>query len=122
MKNILVVDDEFGNAEVLGLILTEEGYRVRCAANGRDGLEKVDEELPDLVILDYMMPIMNGAEMGRRLRSSPASQAVKIVMQSSLSEQMVRSEWSGFDAFLRKPYNVDVLLRIVDELLQESSS
>ena len=70
MKTILVVDDEFASAEVLSLILEEEGYRVFCAANGRHGLDRVSEVRPELVILDFMMPIMNGAEMGKALRAS----------------------------------------------------
>lgn len=117
MKTILVVDDELANAEVLSLILEDEGYRVFCAANGRDGLERVAEVLPDLVVLDYMMPIMNGAEMGKALRASPATRGIRIVMNSSLTEDVVREQFSNYDRFLRKPYNIDVALEAISQLL-----
>jgi CheY-like chemotaxis protein len=117
VKTILVVDDELANAEVLSLILEDEGYRVFCAANGRDGLERVAEVRPDLVVLDFMMPIMNGAEMGKALRAAPATQAIRIVMNSSLAEDVVREQFSNYDRFLRKPYNIDVALAVIGQLL-----
>ncbi len=120
MKTILVVDDEFGNAEVLGLILEEEGYRVFCAANGRDGLERAKEVAPDLIIVDYMMPIMNGAELGRQVRALPKLSHTKILLHSGLSESVVREQFDGYDAFLRKPYNVDMALRLIGELLGDA--
>jgi len=119
VKTILVVDDEFGNAEVLGLILEEEGYRVFCAANGRDGLERAKDVLPDLIVVDFMMPIMNGAEMGRLVRESPRLSQAKILLHSGLSEAVVREQFDGYDAFLRKPYNVDMALRLIGELLSD---
>jgi CheY-like chemotaxis protein len=119
VKTILVVDDEFGNAEVLGLILEEEGYRVFCAANGRDGLERAKDVAPDLIVVDYMMPIMNGADMGRLVRASPKLSHVKILLHSGLSEAVVREQFDGYDAFLRKPYNVDMALRLIGELLSD---
>ena len=90
MKTILVVDDELANAEVMSLILEEEGYRVFCASNGRHGLERVAEVRPDLVVLDFMMPIMNGADMAKALRASPQTRHIRILMNSSLTEQAVR--------------------------------
>lgn len=119
MKTILVVDDELANAEVLGLILEEEGYRVFSAANGRQGLDRVAEVRPALVILDYMMPLMNGAEMGRALRASEHFRHIRILMNSSLTEHAVREHFDGYDAFLRKPYNIDVALETIRELLQD---
>ncbi len=120
MKTVLVVDDELANAEVLSLILEEEGYRVYCAVNGRQGLERVREVRPDIVVLDYMMPIMNGAEMGRALRADPAMRHIKILMNSSLPESAVSPHFSGYDRFLRKPYKVDAALRAMAELLEGS--
>jgi CheY-like chemotaxis protein len=117
LKTILVVDDELANAEVLSLILQDEGYRVYCASNGRQGLDKVTELRPDLVILDFMMPVMNGAEMGRALRASPDTRHIRIVMNSSLQEDAVRPHFDGYDAFLRKPYNVEAALQVIAGLL-----
>jgi CheY-like chemotaxis protein len=117
VKTILVVDDEPANAEVLSLILEEEGYRVFVAANGRQGLERVAEVRPDLVILDYMMPIMNGAAMGAALRENAQTRHIRILMNSSLTEGAVRSHFDGYDAFLRKPYSVDAALQVIAGLL-----
>jgi CheY-like chemotaxis protein len=117
VKTILVVDDEPANAEVLSLILEEEGYRVFVAANGRQGIERVAEVRPELVILDYMMPIMNGAAMGAALRGNPATQHIRILMNSSLTEGAVRAHFDGYDVFLRKPYSVDAVLEVIRRLL-----
>jgi CheY-like chemotaxis protein len=117
LKTILVVDDESSNAEVLALILEEEGYRVFTAVNGRHGLERIGELRPDLVVLDFMMPVMDGAEMGKRLRADPGTQHIRILMNSSLEEDTVREYFCGYDAFLRKPYNVDLALQTIARLL-----
>lgn len=118
MKTILIVDDELGNAEVLALILRDEGYRVFCAGNGRDGLERVAEVHPELVVLDDMMPIMSGEQMGRAMRADPATKDVRIVMNSSLAEWVIRERFDGYDAYLRKPYDVNDLLALIDGLLR----
>ncbi|WP_293394873.1 response regulator [Nevskia sp.] len=118
---VLIVDDEASNSEPLEAILTDSGYRVYTAANGLDGLERMDLVTPELVILDFMMPLMNGAEMGRRLRANPATQNIPIVMNSGTSEDMVRQNFTGYDAFLRKPYKIDELLSVVRNLLESSA-
>jgi CheY-like chemotaxis protein len=115
---ILVVDDEFASADVLSLILGDEGYEAHCAVNGRDGLERVAELAPALVVLDYMMPVMNGGDMGRALRAAPATRHIKILMNSSLPEAAVREHFSDYDAFLRKPFDAEVALALIARLLQ----
>lgn len=119
MKTILVVDDELASAEVLSLILEEEGYRTFCAANGQQGLTRVRDVRPHLVVLDFMMPVMNGADMGEALRESSDTRHIKILMNSSLPEAAVRQHFSKYDAFLRKPYNVDVALSMISALLKD---
>lgn len=118
MKTILVVDDELASAEALSLILEEEGYRTLCAADGEQGLAKARDVRPHLVIVDFMMPVMNGADMARALREAPATAAIKIVMNSSLPEEAVRPHFAKYDAFLRKPYSIDVALHLIDTLLR----
>ena len=117
MKTILVVDDELASAEVLSLILEEEGYRTFWAANGEQGLARAREVRPQLVVLDFMMPFMNGADVGRCC--CLATRDVKIVMNSSLPEDAVRQHFEKYDAFLRKPYNVDVALKMIADLLAD---
>jgi CheY-like chemotaxis protein len=119
VKTILVVDDELASAEVLSLILEEEGYRTFCAPNGRQGIDRAREVRPQLVVLDFMMPVMNGAEVGAALRGSPDTRHIKIVINSGLPEEAVRQHFEKYDAFLRKPYNVDVALKMIADLLAD---
>jgi CheY-like chemotaxis protein len=72
MATVLVVEDEFGIAELLDAVLTEEGYQVVTAMNGRDGLELLARERPVLVLSDYMMPVMDGSAMLARIRADAA--------------------------------------------------
>lgn len=119
VKTILVVDDELASAEVLSLILEEEGYRTFCAVNGQQALVRVRDVRPNLVVLDFMMPVMNGAEVVTALRSSMETRSVKVLMNSSMPEESVQQHTTDYDAFLRKPYNVDVALGMIKELLAE---
>jgi CheY-like chemotaxis protein len=117
VKTILVVDDELGSAEVLSLILEEEGYKAYCAVNGRQALIQARDVVPDLVIVDYMMPLMNGAELSRELRADPQFVDTKIVLNSGLPEAAIREQFDGYDAFLRKPFKVEVLLEVVQRFI-----
>ena len=107
MKTILIVDDELANAEVLASILSDEGYRVVCAANGRQGLD----------LLDVMMPVMNGVQMGEALRKDPAYMHIKLLMSTSLRESTLREQFTAYDAFLRKPFSADAVLRTIQQLI-----
>lgn len=120
MRTILVVEDEFGAADVLMTALEDEGYRVVLAANGRQGLERLAEVRPDLIIADFMMPIMDGATMGLAVRAKAEWSEIPIVMTSAVGESAVRKQFGGFQAFLRKPFRVDELLVIVSKLLGPS--
>ena len=72
-----------------------------------------------MIILDYMMPFMNGAELGTALRADQTFAKLKIVMNSSLAESAVRERFSGYDRFLRKPYDIDAALVVIAELLAD---
>jgi CheY-like chemotaxis protein len=113
VKTILVVDDELGSAEVLSLILEEEGYRAFCAVNGQLALAQARDVTPDLVIVDYMMPLMNGAEFARELRADPRFSHTKVILNSGLPEAAIRDQFDSYDAFLRKPFKVERLLELV---------
>ena len=117
MKTILVVDDELGSAEVLSLILEEEGYRAFCAVNGQLALIQARDVVPDLVIVDYMMPLMNGAEFARALRADPQFARTKIILNSGLPEAAIRDQFDRYDAFLRKPFKVERLLELVHRFI-----
>ena len=117
MKTILVVDDELGSAEVLSLILEEEGYRTFCAVNGRQALIQARDVVPDLVIVDYMMPLMNGADFSRELRADPQFDNTRILLNSGLPETAIRDDFDGYDAFLRKPFKVETLLELIQHFI-----
>jgi len=117
VKTILVVDDELGSAEVLSLILEEEGYRAFCAVNGQLGLAQAREAVPDLVIVDYMMPLMNGAEFVAALRADPRFAHTRVILDSGLPENAIREQFDGYDAFLRKPFKVEALLQLVRQFI-----
>ena len=117
LKTILVVDDEFYTAEILTFVLESEGYRVLGAFNGRDGLEKLKHAAVDLIILDVMMPIMNGAEMASALRANEALSRVPVLITTALSESVVTGMFERFDGFLRKPFLVGAVLEHVRKML-----
>ncbi len=117
MKTILVVDDELGSAEVLSLILEEEGFRTFCAVNGQLALMQARETVPDLVIVDYMMPLMNGADFTRALRAEPQFAHTKVILNSGLPELAIRDQFDSYDAFLRKPFKVERLLELVHQFI-----
>ncbi len=112
MPTVLVVDDEFGIAELFNAILTDEGYRVLTAMNGRHGLEVLAKERADLVITDYMMPVMDGAGLLQAMAENPALRAIPVVLMSSMSEATVAERCSGYVAFMRKPFKIDKVVEV----------
>jgi len=96
MPTVLVVDDEFGIVDVLETILTDEGYRVLTACNGKQGLVRLSEEKPEVILLDFMMPILGGGDMLRAMAAEPAYQRIPIIMMSSLREEAVAKRCEGY--------------------------
>nr|WP_298722184.1 response regulator [uncultured Steroidobacter sp.] len=121
MQTVLVVDDEFGVAEVLQSILEDEGYRVATAINGKQALARLNELTPDLIMLDYMMPIMDGTQTLAAIRSNPAFATIPIIMMSSLEEAAVRETCTDYNSFLRKPFRAMAVLKLVAQLLEQSA-
>jgi CheY-like chemotaxis protein len=117
MHTVLVVDDEFGVAEVLDAILTDEGYRVVTATNGRQALARIAEQRPDLMLLDYMMPILDGVAVLRALSADPAVSGLPVVVMSALPEEAISSETKDYAAFLRKPFRIKTVLAAVQRAL-----
>jgi CheY-like chemotaxis protein len=118
MATILVVDDEFGVAEVLASALTDAGHNVLTAINGRHGLERLKESQPELVLLDFMMPVLDGPAMVRAMRTDPEVRAVPIILMSSLPESVIAEAVSGmYNGFIRKPFRLRVVNEMVNRLL-----
>jgi CheY-like chemotaxis protein len=117
---VLVMDDELGIAELIDAVLTDEGYRVLAATNGRQGLAVMAKDHPDLVFLDYMMPIMDGAEVLRAIVRDRAISGVPVVLMSSMPEAVVAERCSGYAGFMRKPFKIAQVVMIARKLLSQN--
>jgi DNA-binding response OmpR family regulator len=114
-RRILVVDDDPRLLHIVSLYLGIEGYEVIQASNGEDGLKAVNETPPDLVIMDIMMPGMDGVEACRRIRENPASAAIPVLMFSALSgdDDVERARLAGANHLITKPFNLVGLGQVV---------
>jgi CheY-like chemotaxis protein len=118
VRTLLVVDDEVGITEALRELLSEEGFLVLTARNGREGLERVAEKRPDLIVLDYMMPVMDGREMMKALEGEPTTRDIPVLLVSAMPRASLPADCKPMH-FLRKPFNLDQLLVHVRRLLGE---
>ncbi len=118
MKTVLIVDDEFDIVDVLGDLLSVEGYEVVTAANGREGLARLRERPVNLVLLDCMMPIVDGPEMLRLMREDERLTHIPVVMMSA-AEMRHQLEALGCSAFLKKPFDVNSLLETVARYIND---
>ena len=109
---VLVVEDEGAQREVLQYNLEAEGFDVVVADNGEDALLLVQEESPDLIVLDWMMPKVSGIEVCRQVKADPATRQIPIIMLSARSEEVdrVRGLETGADDYVVKPYSVVELM------------
>ncbi len=117
---ILVVDDEDDLVELLQYNLTRAGFVVRTASNGRAALEQIGREIPDLVVLDLMMPGMSGNEVLRRLRSESATAALPVIILTAKAEEtdQIVGLTLGADDYVTKPYSIQVLMARIDAVLR----
>ncbi|MEP3297289.1 MAG: phosphate regulon transcriptional regulator PhoB [Pseudoruegeria sp.] len=116
---VLLVEDEPAQREVLAYNLEAEGYRVTRAQNGEEALLFVEEETPDLILLDWMLPNVSGIEICRRLKSRTETRATPIIMLSARSEEVdrVRGLETGADDYVVKPYSVvELMARVRTQL------
>jgi CheY-like chemotaxis protein len=118
---ILVVDDEENIRELLTQEFTEADYQVSVAVNGRDAIEKVRRERPDLVVLDVMMPEMNGFDVAAVLKNDPQTHDIPIVILSIVQDRE-RGFRLGVDRYLMKPIDTDLLFREVGTLIEQRKS
>ena len=121
-EKILIVDDDLDTLRLVGLMLQKKGYQILAANNGKQGLLKVAEDIPDLILLDVMMPEMDGYEVARRLRENPKTANIPILMftaKSQLDDKVTGFE-AGADDYLTKPTHPAELQAHVKALLARS--
>jgi CheY-like chemotaxis protein len=118
--SILVVDDNDMNLTLVAKILELEGYRVVSARNGREAIQAVELSMPDLAILDVMMPDMDGYELCQKLRQPPLNVVVPIVLLTAMNSDMERSLAikAGANDIWSKPFDMELFRRRVGDLLK----
>ena len=119
-STVLVVEDSVTQREMITDLLKGSGLTVAIATDGVEALEHIDGHCPDLVVLDIVMPRMNGYEVCRRIKSDPKTQNVPVVMCSSKGEEFDRY-WGmkqGADAYIAKPFQPTELVGTVKQLLR----
>jgi CheY-like chemotaxis protein len=114
-RYVLIVDDEFGLADVLASLLDERGYDVAVVINGKLGLASLASRRADLVLVDLMMPVVDGPEMIRQLRADPALARLPVILMTALPEAVPAG--GLHDAILVKPFGLDELLEVMARLL-----
>jgi CheY-like chemotaxis protein len=116
-KSILVVDDEFDIVDALSSLLEYEGFRVHCAADGAEGLTQLERHQPDLLIVDLMMPNVDGLQVIRTVREHPELRGTPIILISALRPPAHADERSrGWSAYLRKPFSIEELLAAIERV------
>jgi DNA-binding response OmpR family regulator len=124
-KKILVVDDEPDFVEFLSIRLESSGYDVISASDGESGLKKAQKEKPDLIILDILMPKINGFELCKRLKENELTKDMPVIMLTALTREQALSKGlkEGADCFITKPFNpVDLLDEIKTALTKKNKS
>jgi two-component system alkaline phosphatase synthesis response regulator PhoP len=119
-KKILAVDDERHIVRLVQVNLERAGYEVVTAFDGKDALEKVEAENPDLVVLDVMMPYMDGFEVLQQLRKNPSTRELPVIMLTAKAQDadVFRGWQSGVDCYLTKPFNPMELISFVKRIFK----
>jgi two-component system chemotaxis sensor kinase CheA len=117
VRTILVVEDEWAIADWLNALLGDEGYRVLVAHNGVRALDVLKDNQADIVLTDFMMPVMDGAALVEAIRRDEATRDIPVIVMSSLPEQAIAERFPDHAAFVRKPFREDELLRAITKIL-----
>ncbi|MDX2258920.1 MAG: phosphate regulon transcriptional regulator PhoB [Hyphomicrobiaceae bacterium] len=120
---LLIVEDELPIAELLRYNFESEGFRVSHAETGEEAEVMLDEERPDLIVLDWMLPSVSGIELCRRIRSKPETRNIPIIILTARGEEgdRVRGLATGADDYVVKPFSLPELMQRVKAILRRSS-
>jgi DNA-binding response OmpR family regulator len=121
-KQILLVEDDLYSSETLQFALEAKGHKVTLATNGRDALDMVNNEIPQLIILDIMMPKMDGYHFCRLLKFDTRFKHIAVIIVSSKIQEADRKLGlaCGGDEYITKPYDLDMLINTVEKYLDNS--
>ena len=114
---ILIVDDDVGILESFEMIFERKGFVVETSVNGKEGVEKALSFKPDVIILDVMMPVMNGLEAAHCLRENPDTKDIPIIFCTASHADEVKKAGIAKVEFLNKPFKIEEVYKKIDEVL-----
>lgn len=119
-NRILIVEDEESLLKLESILLTSRGYQVRGVTDGVAALKEISENRPDLVLLDIMMPGIDGFEVCRRIKEDPSTKDIPVVMLTAKKSSMdqARGAQVGADAYITKPFKSVKIMEVIDGLLK----
>jgi len=119
-NRILIVEDEESLLKLESILLTSRGYQVRGVTDGVAALKEISENRPDLVLLDIMMPGIDGFEVCRRIKEDPSTRDIPVVMLTAKKSSMdqARGAQVGADAYITKPFKSVKIMEVIDGLLK----
>ncbi len=123
LGNILVVEDEIAIQALLSLNLKQAGYQVRLAATGEGALQEVADQLPDLLIVDWMLPVMSGIDLVRQLKSKERTKRIPVVFLTAKTDEPAKLEGLGVgvDDYVTKPFSPKELIIRIKNILRRTS-
>ncbi len=123
-KKIFIIEDELDFLSTLRERLEFEGFVVATAVDGEEALRKIPEEKPDLILLDIMLPEMNGYQVCRELKSNPETETIPVVVVTAKSQESDKfwAKETGADDYVTKPFEMEELLQKIQDNLQEDKS
>lgn len=121
-KRILIVEDEESLLKLESILLSTKGYHVTAVLDGRAALEEVEKNPPDLVLLDIMLPLVDGFEVCRRIKTNPDTRDIPVVMLTAKKskEDMERGVAVCADAYITKPFKSAMVVEVIEGLLKKS--
>lgn len=121
MKSILIIDDEPDLTEALTALLEDEGFQVFVAGDGKSGLKSLYESKPNLVLLDVMMPYLDGYEVLKTIRSRPEYSSIPVILMS-VSKPRPNQDDHPWQAFIAKPFDLETLLHTIKALAEAKAA
>jgi len=122
LPKVLVVDDDPAILEICSDLLQTEGYTVSVATNGQQALEQIRTDPPQVILMDIMMPVLDGVEACRQVKANPATAEIPVVLMSARTNLTRQSqELASADALVAKPFDIDHLLNTIHDLVGEDS-